>query len=133
MALLTLPHYTNSQSSIISFGYVDFQAKIFPILYPPLENSTTRITITLGTYKPYIGRQIRIFYTTLFALNQTYVHTQYLLDIPANIGQKEIMTFKIQMLFHKSIEPTGCTNANLYTSFCSSRQKYASQIQVEGI
>ena len=43
---LTPPHYTNSQNSIISFGYVDFKAKIFPILYPPLENSTTRITIT---------------------------------------------------------------------------------------
>ena len=42
---LTPPHYTNSQNSIISFGYVDFLAKIFPILYPPLENSTTRITI----------------------------------------------------------------------------------------
>ena len=39
------PHYTNSQKSIISFGYVDFYAKIFPILYPLLENSTTRTTI----------------------------------------------------------------------------------------
>ena len=38
---------TNSQNSIILiyFRYVDFQAKLFPILYPLLENSTTRITI----------------------------------------------------------------------------------------
>ena len=35
---LTPPHYTNSQKSIISFGYVDFYAKLFPILYPPTEN-----------------------------------------------------------------------------------------------
>ena len=27
---------TNSQNSIIGFEYVDFKAKIFPILYPPL-------------------------------------------------------------------------------------------------
>ena len=47
-----------------------------------------------------------MFYTTLFALNQTYVHTQYLLDIPTNIGKKEIMTFKTRMLIHKSIAPT---------------------------
>ena len=32
-----LPHYTNSQNSIIFFWYVDF--------YPLLKNSTTRITI----------------------------------------------------------------------------------------
>ena len=33
-------------NSIISFGYVDSSAKIFLILYPPLENSTTCIAIT---------------------------------------------------------------------------------------
>ena len=30
---------------MISFGYVDFYAKIFLILYTPFENSTTRIAI----------------------------------------------------------------------------------------
>ena len=40
--------FTNSQNSIISHGYVDFKAKIFPILYTPLENSTTRIAIISG-------------------------------------------------------------------------------------
>ena len=44
---LTAHHYTNSQNSIISSGYNDFEAKIFPILYPPLENSTTLIAIIL--------------------------------------------------------------------------------------
>ena len=44
---LTPPHNTNSQNSIISFGYVDSQAKIFPILYLPVDNSTTRIAIVL--------------------------------------------------------------------------------------
>ena len=39
------PFHCTSQNSIISFGYVDYQAKIFLILHPPLENSTTRITI----------------------------------------------------------------------------------------
>ena len=42
---LTPPHYTNSQNPIISFGYVDSWAIFFLILYPPLENPTTRITI----------------------------------------------------------------------------------------
>ena len=36
------PH---SQNSKISFGYVDFYAKSFLILYPSLENSTTPIAI----------------------------------------------------------------------------------------
>ena len=39
-------HYTNSQNSIISFGYVYFYAKIFKTLYPPLTNLTTCITTT---------------------------------------------------------------------------------------
>jgi hypothetical protein len=34
-----------TQNSIISFRYVDSYAKIFLILYPPLENSTTHIAI----------------------------------------------------------------------------------------
>ena len=34
---LTPLYYTNSQTSISFFGYVDFQAKIFPILYPHLK------------------------------------------------------------------------------------------------
>ena len=34
------PHYTNSQNSIIFFGYVDSEAKIVP----PIENSTTNTT-----------------------------------------------------------------------------------------
>ena len=34
-----------TQNSIISFGYVDYYAKIFLILNPPLENFTTRIAI----------------------------------------------------------------------------------------
>ena len=42
---LTPPHYTTSQNSITSFEYVDFEANIFLIVYPPLENSTTRNTI----------------------------------------------------------------------------------------
>ena len=37
-------HRSNSQISAFSFGYVDSLAKIFLILYPPLENSTTRTT-----------------------------------------------------------------------------------------
>ena len=40
------PHQSNSQNSIISFGFVDFWAKIFPIWYPLPQKSTTRITIT---------------------------------------------------------------------------------------
>ena len=45
--LLTASNYTNSQNSIISFGYVDFYSKIFPILYPSLENSNILIIIPL--------------------------------------------------------------------------------------
>ena len=36
-----------TQNSIISFGYVDSYAKIFLILFPPLENSITHIAILL--------------------------------------------------------------------------------------
>ena len=37
----------------ISFGYVDSYAKIFLILYPPIENFTTRIAIdTHGVQVP---------------------------------------------------------------------------------
>ena len=36
-----------TQNTIFSFGYVDFWAKICPILCPPFENSTTRSAIML--------------------------------------------------------------------------------------
>ena len=36
---------SNSRNSKISFGRVDFSAKIFLILYPSFKNSTTRIAI----------------------------------------------------------------------------------------
>ena len=36
----------NTQNLIISFRYVDSEAKILLILYPPFENSTTHIAIT---------------------------------------------------------------------------------------
>jgi hypothetical protein len=42
---LTARHYTNLQNSIISFGLLIFWAKLFLILYPSLEKSTTHITI----------------------------------------------------------------------------------------
>ena len=45
MHFLTPPHYSNSQNSIVSFKYVDSYPKIFLILYPLFENSTTRIAI----------------------------------------------------------------------------------------
>ena len=51
---LTPPHYTNSHNSIISFGYGDFLAKIFPILYLPYENSRTRIAIMFRVFGIYI-------------------------------------------------------------------------------
>ena len=41
----TRPHYANSKNSIISFEWICwFLDNFFLILYPPLENSTTRIT-----------------------------------------------------------------------------------------
>ena len=39
--------YTNSQNSIIFFGYVEFLPKNILILYPSLENSTTSIAIVV--------------------------------------------------------------------------------------
>ena len=39
------PQHTNSQNSIISCRDVDFHTKIFLVLYPTLENSTTRINL----------------------------------------------------------------------------------------
>ena len=43
------PHYTRSQNSLALLRYADFESKIFPILYPPLENLTTHITM-IGTF-----------------------------------------------------------------------------------
>ena len=40
-----------TQNSIISFEYVDFSAKNLLILYPPFENSTTRIAIMKNIVK----------------------------------------------------------------------------------
>lgn len=45
--LCHLPITPILKNSIIFFGYADYEAKIFPILYPPIENSTTRTTILL--------------------------------------------------------------------------------------
>ena len=47
--ILTPPHCTNSQNSIISSRCVDSLSKIFLILYPVFENSTTRSTIAYIT------------------------------------------------------------------------------------
>ena len=52
---MTARHYTNSQNSIISFGYVDFWAKIFLILYPALENSANLIAILIGEVGGILG------------------------------------------------------------------------------
>ena len=41
-----------TQNSIIFFWYVDSYAKIFLILYPPLENSTTRVAILNSVLPP---------------------------------------------------------------------------------
>ena len=40
-----LLHSINPQNSIISYEYVDFLAKFFLILYPPLENSIKHIAL----------------------------------------------------------------------------------------
>ena len=48
--------FVNSQYSIIAFGYVDFYAKIFLILYTPFKNSSTRIAIpSKGSIIPIIA------------------------------------------------------------------------------
>jgi hypothetical protein len=41
------PTFLTHIISAIGGVYVDFYAKIFPILYPLLDNSTTRITIIM--------------------------------------------------------------------------------------
>ena len=47
-------------SSIISFGYVDSYAKIFLILYPPLENSTTRIAVIYNCSSQLVSNSLLI-------------------------------------------------------------------------
>ena len=72
---LTPPHYTNSQNSIIAFGYVDSQAKIFLILYPCLKNSTTRNAIAWSVYIIIcmtVNRYISIYMPTYFQRIHTF-------------------------------------------------------------
>ena len=47
---LSPPNYTNSQNSIISFGYV--LGKNLLMLYPLIENSITHVTIIVHTGHP---------------------------------------------------------------------------------
>ena len=61
---------TNSLNSIISFGYVDFQAKIFPILYPLLENLTTLITIRKDNHAQHTQTYVQ--------LSRGQVHTLFI-------------------------------------------------------
>ena len=72
---LTPPHYTNSQVSIVSFGYVDPEAKIFLILYPCLKNSTTRNAIAWSVYIIIcmtVNRYISIYMPTYFQRIHTF-------------------------------------------------------------
>ena len=55
-----------------------------------------------------------------FIKDQLDVYKKYKIDI---------MLILIQFGYELA---TGCTNANLYTSFCSGGQKYASQLLFEG-
>ena len=65
-ALLTPPHYTNSQNSIISFGYLCwFLSKNLSNFVPLLENSTTRITILHSSYLMKWLKQKQIFWKLL--------------------------------------------------------------------
>ena len=65
--------YSYSQNSIISFGYDDFYSKIFPILCPPLENSTTRITIVYNVYFIVICTDCEFCFTwSILEENQTF-------------------------------------------------------------
>ena len=48
LALKSRSNHIELRFFVNSFGQVDFYAKIFPMLYPPLENSTTHITIIIG-------------------------------------------------------------------------------------
>ena len=59
------PRYNNSQNSIISFGNVDIQAKIFLILYSLLENSTTCIAI-IPINKLVFNKWVQFFKARLF-------------------------------------------------------------------
>ena len=73
---LTPPHYTNYQNSIILFCYFNFQAKIFSILYPLLENSTTRITIVFNGSEATLKEQKSQFFLVALMIsiykNQIY-------------------------------------------------------------
>ena len=55
---LTIKPKLKTQNSRISFRYVDSQAKICLILYPPIENSTTRIAIIVIYMKEAINAPI---------------------------------------------------------------------------
>ena len=57
---MTARHYSKTQNSIISFEYVDSEAKIFLILYTPVENYTTRIAIMQGNMTTIIFKHFSV-------------------------------------------------------------------------
>ena len=64
-----------TQNSIISFGYVNSYAKIFLILYPPLEKSTTRIAIIqVREFRSFVF-QILIFVPGAFRFLRCRTHS----------------------------------------------------------
>ena len=59
---MTARHLSKTQNSKIFFGYVDSNAKIFLILYPPPENSTTCIVKMCYDFRKSVFHTIIMLY-----------------------------------------------------------------------
>ena len=104
---MTAHHYTNAQNSIISFGYVDSYAKIFLILYPLLENSTTRITIICKSQWTIISSSI-------------YSNTGSIEILPKS-HEISIITYTGALVNSDKIRPTSISSFIIKLSFFDSR------------
>ena len=115
-------HLSNSQISIISFGCVDFKAEIFLILYPFLENSTTRIAIPDVNENKVSG--IYSFFDCVE--NQREVHSKacvrkktYYVDkilaffdhLPPSVDIFQLMNVEKKLTFLDYLPPSSCKHS----------------------
>ena len=86
---------------MISFGYVDSKAKIFLILYPPLENSTTRTTI-MYIFAVYLSNvaMYRLYFFMCYILRLFRLHNHTDISVTfLSIPKSKVKRLKFPRIF----------------------------------